>query len=109
MRRLGFLIAAVGIVGIFAALMMDTTVATQGGARVNSLSLMADRQLYTLFGGIVLVAGVLIALIASRRLASGSQALSTTRSCPACAQPVAQTAASCTHCGADVEPVPGAN
>lgn len=108
MRRLGFLIAAVGIVAIFAALMMDTTVATEGGARVNSLSLMADRQLYTLFGGIVLVAGVLIALIASRRLASGNQALSITRPCPACAEPIAQAATTCNHCGVDVEPVPEA-
>lgn len=108
MRRLGFLIAAVGIVAIFAALMMDTTVAIEGGARVSSLSLKADRQLYTLFGGIVLVAGVLIALIASRRLVSGSQALSATRPCPACAEPIAQAATTCTHCGVDVEPGPGA-
>lgn len=106
MRRLGFLIAAVGIVVVFAALMMDTTIATEGGARVSNLGLMADRQLYTLLGGFVLVAGVVMALLASRHLSAPptTPSLFKTRPCPDCAEPIKQTAVMCKHCSAKVAP-----
>lgn len=109
MRRLGFLIAAVGIVVIFAALMMDTTIATESGARVNNLSRMADRQLYTLLGGVVLVAGVIMALLASRHLSAArpcAESVFETRPCPGCAAAIKLTATHCKHCGVKVTPLP---
>lgn len=68
MRGLGFTLTVVGVIALIAALMMDTTVVVAGGARVNDVALMADRQLYMLLAGLVLVAGVLIALFTGKSL-----------------------------------------
>lgn len=74
MRGFGFFLCVAGLVAVIAALMMDTSVATLGGGRVNNLGLMADRQLYTLLGGIVLVAGVLMVLFTGKSLAGVANA-----------------------------------
>lgn len=74
MRGFGFFLCVAGLVAVIAALMMDTSVATLGGGRVNNLGLMADRQLYTLLGGIVLVAGVLMVLFTGKSLAGVADA-----------------------------------
>lgn len=66
MRGLGFLLVIVGIVATVAALMMDTSVVNSAGTVVSDVRLMADRQVYMLLGGLVLVAGVLIALFVGR-------------------------------------------
>jgi len=68
MRGFGFFLCVAGVVAITAALMMDTSVVTLGGGRVNNIGLMADRQLYTLLGGIVLVAGILMVLFTGKNL-----------------------------------------
>lgn len=71
MRGLGFTLTVAGVIALIAALMMDTTVAAAGGARVSDVARMADRQLYMLLAGLVLVAGVLIALFTGKSLRGG--------------------------------------
>lgn len=68
MRGLGLILTVVGVIALIVAYMMDTTMATAEGARVSSVTLMADRQLYTLIAGIVLVAGVLLVLFTGKNL-----------------------------------------
>lgn len=68
MRGLGLILTVVGVIAMIAAFMMDTTLATAEGARISNVSLMADRQLYTLIAGIVLVAGVLMVLFTGKSL-----------------------------------------
>jgi uncharacterized membrane protein len=72
MRGLGFTLTIVGVIALIAAIMMDTTIATAAGARVSNVALMADRQLYTLIAGIVLVAGVLMVLFTGKGLSGKS-------------------------------------
>lgn len=68
MRGLGFILTVVGVIALIASYMMDTTLATADGARVSNVALMADRQLYTLMAGMVLVAGVLLVLFTGKNL-----------------------------------------
>jgi uncharacterized membrane protein len=68
MRGFGFILTVVGVIALIAAFMMDTTSATAEGARVSNVALMADRQLYMLIAGIVLVAGILLALFTGKNL-----------------------------------------
>ena len=70
MRGLGLTLTIVGVIALVAALMMDTTLATAEGARISNVALMADRQLYTLIAGIVLVAGVLMVLFTDKGLSA---------------------------------------
>ncbi|UQS92491.1 phage terminase large subunit family protein [Pseudomonas chlororaphis subsp. piscium] len=96
---------AVGASVIFAALMMDVTVSA-GMDRVNNLGLMADRQNYTFIGGVLLIAGLLMAMLGRRhRPASVDVTGSGTRPCPFCAETIKLAAIKCKHCGADIDAV----
>jgi hypothetical protein len=46
---------------------MDTSVINSAGARVNDLNLMADRQLYILAAGAIIIAGTLMAALSGIR------------------------------------------
>jgi phosphate/sulfate permease len=67
MRLLAFLLVIAGIAAVTAALLMDTSVATDAGTRVVSVQLMADKQIYTLGAAFVLIAGILLALFTRKQ------------------------------------------
>lgn len=100
MRGFGFLIVAAGIIVMIAATTMDVSVPS-GLGRVNNLGLMADRQNYTLIGGVILIAGLLM-VIFGRRTQAVPESTFDTRPCPLCAENIKNAAVRCKHCGGDV-------
>ena len=111
MRGLGIVALVIGVICVVSALGMDVSVSTGvGGGRVNNLGLMADRQNYTLVGGMVALAGLLLLMFGGTRghATSGTQTsfeARDTRPCPLCAEPIKLAAVKCKHCGADVQAI----
>lgn len=108
MRKFGIFAIVVGVVVIIAALGMDVSVATGMGGRVNNLGLMADRQNYTILGGLFLIAGILMAIFGGRpqsSVANTNAGNAGERLCPFCAESIKVQAIKCKHCGSEVEPV----
>ncbi|WP_430444862.1 MAG: hypothetical protein ACQZ2J_27635 [Pseudomonas piscis] len=103
MKGIGTLALVVGICWAVFALSMDVSVATASGGRVNNLGLMADRQLHTIVGGMIALAGLLMVLLGGRSSAPSGAIAIDTRPCPACAETIKNAAIKCRHCGADVE------
>lgn len=108
MKGFGTFAIIVGVCWLAFALSMDVSVATGGGGRVNNMGLMADRQIHTIVGGMISLAGLLMVLLGGRSstesvLAAGIAADS--RPCPLCAETIKNAAVKCKHCGADVESV----
>lgn len=103
MRGFGVVVLIVGVLVIVGAMSMDVSVSS-GIGRVNNLGLMAERQNYTLIGGIVALAGLLMTLLGGRKHAGTPVAESDTRACPICAESIKRAAIKCKHCGTDVEP-----
>lgn len=103
MRKLGIIAIVVGIIVIISALSMDVSVVTGMGGRVNNLGLMADRQNYTILGGLFFIAGILMAIFGGR--SQGSAVSVGERQCPFCAEMIKNQAIKCKHCGSDVEPI----
>lgn len=101
MRGFGIFLIIVGVLGIMAALGMDTSVATAGG-RVNNLGLMADRQVYILIAAALLIVGTLLSFL-NRVMPAPVE--TDTRPCPVCAETIKNAAIKCKHCGAEVAPV----
>ncbi|MND50219.1 hypothetical protein D3C81_1368010 [compost metagenome] len=105
MRALGIIAAVIGALMLFGALVMDVSVPS-GLGRVNNLGLMAERQNYTIIGGILLIAGILMAMRSSRGNNDKVAApLGDTRACPQCAEQIKLAAVKCRFCGAEVEAV----
>ncbi|WP_404941619.1 hypothetical protein [Pseudomonas danubii] len=102
MKGIGTLALVVGICWAVFALSMDVSVATGSGDRVNNLGLMADRQLHTIVGGMIALAGLLMVLLGGKGSAPSATTASDTRPCPACAETIKNAAIKCRHCGADV-------
>jgi len=102
MRGLGIAILVTGVVVILGALVMDVTVYS-GAGRVNNLGLMADRQNYTIIGGILLITGLLLTLFARRQEHAMQQPGLDSRPCPSCAEIIKTAAIKCKHCGTDVQ------
>lgn len=100
MKGFGFLVVAAGIIVMIAATTMDVSVSS-GLGRVNNLGLMADRQNYTLIGGVALIAGLLMVIFARRNHATTESSFDT-RPCPLCAEPIKNAAIKCKHCGGEV-------
>lgn len=105
MKGFGTFVLIVGICWLIFALSMDVSVPTGAGGRVNNLGLMADRQLHTIVGGVIALAGLLMVLLGGKAPAAHAQAESGSRPCPLCAETIKNAAIKCKHCGADVEPV----
>lgn len=101
MRGFGFLVIVIGIIVMIAATTMDVSVPS-GLGRVNNLGLMADRQNYTLIGGVFLIAGLLM-VIFGRRAQVATESTFDTRPCPLCAETIKNAAVKCKHCGGDVD------
>lgn len=95
----------VGVCWLVFALSMDVSVATGAGGRVNNLGLMADRQIHTIVGGMIALAGLLMVLLGGKAPTARTSAETDTRPCPFCAEPIKNAAIKCRHCGADVESV----
>ncbi|MCC3698817.1 zinc-ribbon containing domain protein [Pseudomonas phage PseuP_222] len=105
MKGIGTLALVVGICWAVFALSMDVSVATGSGGRVNNLGLMADRQLHTIVGGMIALAGLIILMLGGKGSAPSATTVTDTRPCPACAETIKNAAIKCKHCGADVEPI----
>ncbi|WP_050482886.1 hypothetical protein [Pseudomonas mandelii] len=105
MKGFGTFALIVGICWLVFALSMDVSVATGAGGRVNNLGLMADRQVHTIVGGMITLAGLLMVLLGGKAVSTSVAAEANTRLCPLCAESIKNAAIKCKHCGADVEAV----
>ena len=107
MKGLGIFAIVVGIGWMIFALSMDVSVST-GMGRVNNLGLMADRQLHTIVGGMIALAGLLMLLFGGNVLAlpASMPTQMDTRPCPLCAETIKCAAIKCKHCGAEFAAVP---
>lgn len=103
MKGFGMFTLIVGIFGLVYALSMDVSVSTGVSGRINNFGLMAERQMYTLIGGIVALGGLLMTLLTGRVSTTNTAIETDTRSCPLCAESIKNAAIMCRHCGADVE------
>lgn len=104
MRGLGILVIVVGVLVLIGATAMDVSVPS-GLGRVNNLGLMSERQNYTIIGGALLIAGLLMAIFGGRNQAVMNSVIDS-RPCPLCAETIKNAAIKCKHCGADVEKAP---
>ncbi|PKH22144.1 hypothetical protein BI292_14865 [Pseudomonas sp. 43NM1] len=100
MRVFGIWVLVLGVLAVFGAMVMDVSVPS-GVGRVNNLGLMAERQNFTLIGGVMLIIGLLM-IIAGRREASSALDSSNSTACPMCAETIKKAAIQCKHCGASV-------
>ncbi len=102
MKGLGKVILFVGVCWAVFALNMDVSVPSGSGGRVNNLGLMADRQIHTILGGIIALAGLLMVLLTGKSAISPAVEMDS-RPCPLCAESIKNAAIKCKHCGADVQ------
>lgn len=102
MKGFGKVVLFAGVCLAIFALNMDVSVSTGSGGRVNNLGLIADRQIYTILGGIIALAGLLMVLLTGKPAASPIEIDS--RPCPMCAESIKNAAIKCKHCGADLQP-----
>lgn len=102
MRAFGIIALAIGAFLLTGAMIMDVSVPTDIG-RVNNFGLMAERQNYTVIGGILLIAGLIMVLMNSRQSAHIQTVEVDSRPCPFCAETIKSAAVKCKHCGADVQ------
>lgn len=102
MKKLGWALIILAILGIAAALGMDTSVNIPGSVqRVNNIGLMRDQQnVLMLFVGL-LVVGAIFAVL-GRRSADQSSDSKELRPCPHCAEKIQMRAVVCRYCGRDV-------
>lgn len=108
MRNFGIVAIMVGVIVIISAMSMDVSVATGMGGRVNNLGLMADRQNYTILGGLFVIAGILMSIFGGRSQGNGvtsGAASAGERQCPFCAETIKAQAIKCKHCGSEVDPI----
>ncbi|MNF78538.1 hypothetical protein D3C84_607250 [compost metagenome] len=104
MKGFGTFALIVGVCWLVFALGMDVSVATSGG-RVNNLGLMADRQVHTIVGAMITLAGLLMVLLGGKSASPQVRPETDIRPCPLCAESIKNAAVKCKHCGADVEAV----
>ena len=106
MKGFGIFILIAGFCWMIFALNMDVSVST-GMGRVNNLGLMADRQVHTIVGGMIALAGIMMVIFGGKVSVSPASipAQTDTRPCPLCAETIKNAAIKCKHCGAEVDGV----
>ena len=106
MKGFGTFALIVGICWVIFALSIDVSVST-GMGRVNNLGLMADRQVHTIVGGMIALAGLVMMLLGGKGSppSRAETAEHDTRHCPLCAETIKNAAIKCKHCGAEVDGV----
>ena len=100
MKGWGQLALIAGVVGLIAALSMDTSVST-GYGRVNNLGLMKDQQNYIFIAIALMVIGLMM-VIGARKSANGDSGEARggpTRKCPECEESILIDAKVCRYCG----------
>lgn len=104
MKGFGTFALIVGVCWLIFALSMDVSVATGVGGRVNNIGLMGDRQIHTIIGSVLTLAGLLMILLGGKSSPALPVADADTRPCPLCAETIKNAAVKCKHCGEDVQP-----
>lgn len=102
MNHLGKIVGVVGVLVVFYALSIDVSILVEDGAPVDNLSLASDRHVYTIVGGVVILAGLLMVLHQTAPASHLSSATFDSHPCPLCTEPVRNAALRCRHCGADL-------
>lgn len=108
MRGFGIVVLIAGVLWMVVAAGSDVSVATGMGGRVNNLGLMAQRSNMTMIGGFIAMAGLLMLIFGSKKVASVAEVIvvqEDARPCPFCAEPIKHAAILCKHCGSAVEAV----
>lgn len=108
MKRFGTFALIIGVCWLIIALSMDVSVPTGAGGRVNNMGLMADRQIHTIVGGMIALAGLLMVLLGGKPTSPQAATETDTRPCPLCAELIKRAAIKCKHCGGDILPAPSA-
>lgn len=113
MKKIGFFVLVIGLVGLIATLGMDTTVASSHSSdRIHNIGLMNEKQNFLLVSVAIAIAGVVTLVFGNRSELSGqasnkeaASAGQATRTCPFCAEQIMAKAVVCRYCGRDVSPL----
>ncbi|MCA7012525.1 zinc ribbon domain-containing protein [Dickeya dadantii] len=97
LKIVGCMAIAIGLILATYAMLIDVSVVTASGYKVNNIGLMSLRQNYIILGGFILIAGLIIVFFGNRVKSSSS-----VTKCPYCAEEIKLDAIKCKHCGSEL-------